>query len=346
MLPRSFFLLPFLCALNLCPAQTIPADPQREAMAGQRLNAAEVMALEAAVAKQPDDLSPRTKLLGYYFMRQYSSPEAKAARRPHIFWIIKNQPAAMIASLPYCNLDPDIDNDAYAQGKALWLQQTRAQATNTAVLGNAAQFFQLHDRDLAEGLLKQAQKAEPNNPKWSEQLGHLYALPNQDGKADAAKSLQEFERAQAADPDASSRFNRLDKLATQAFEAGDLKQASLYANDLLAAAPEHLKDWNYGNAIHTGNTVLGRIALRQGQIKPAKEYLLKAGQTLGSPQLHSFGPNMSLAKELAEKGETDVVVEYLDLCRKFWSMGDKNLDKWTKEVRAGIAPDFGANLLY
>jgi len=92
--------------------------------------------------------------------------------------------------------------------------------------------------------------------------------------------------------------------------------------------------------------VLGRIALRQGQIKLAKEYLLKAGQTPGSPQLNSFGPNMSLARDLAEKGEKDVVVEYFDQCRKFWRMGTDKLDKWTKEVRVGIMPDFGANLVY
>jgi tetratricopeptide (TPR) repeat protein len=194
--------------------------------------------------------------------------------------------------------------------------------------------------------LKQAQKTEPENPHWSDQLGNLYVLPNDDEKTDAAKSLQEFERAQAADPDASSRFYRLDELAKQAFAAADFKKASLYANELLAAAPQHPKDWNYGNAILTGNTVLGRIALRQGQIKLAKEYLLKAGQTPGSPQLNSFGPNMSLAKELAEKGEKDVVIEYFDLCRKFWSMGTEKLDKWAKEVRVGIMPDFGANLVY
>jgi hypothetical protein len=55
---------------------------------------------------------------------------------------------------------------------------------------------------------------------------------------------------------------------------------------------------------------------------------------------------MSLARDLAEKGEKDVVVEYFDQCRKFWRMGTDKLDKWTKEVRVGIMPDFGANLVY
>ncbi len=335
-----------MCALNVCPAQAEPADPHSDAIAGQRLKTDEIKALEASVAKNPDDLSARTRLLGNYFMRQYSSKEAKAARAKHIFWIIEHHPEAAIAGLPYCSLDPVMNGDAYHQAKELWLVQTKAQATNTSVLGNAANFFLLQDKELAENLLKQAQKAEPDNPHWSERLGHLYALHNDEGKTNERKSLQEFERAQAADTDESSRFYRLADLAKQAFAAGDLAKATQYANDLLAASANYPKDWNLGNAIHTGNTVLGRVALKQGRLQPAKEYLLKAGQTPGSPQLNSFGPNMSLAKELLEKGETDTVVQYFDLCRKFWHMGDKNLDKWTSEAKAGLAPDFGANLVY
>ena len=41
-----------------------------------------------------------------------------------------------------------------------------------------------------------------------------------------------------------------------------------------------------------------------------------------------------------------MVIEYFDLCRKFWTMGDAKLDQWTKDVRAGTVPDFGANLVY
>jgi len=176
-------------------------------------------------------------------------------------------------------------------------------------------------------------------------LGHLYALSGSQ-KADPAKALQEFERAQAADTNANSRFYRLDELAKQAFAAADLNKASLYATELLTTASQYPKDWNYGNAILVGNTVLGRIALRHGQIDAAKEYLLKAGHTPGSPQLNSFGPNMSLARDLAEKGEKDVVIEYFDLCRKFWTGNTEKLDKWTAEVKAGKVPDFGANLIY
>jgi hypothetical protein len=80
----------------------------------------------------------------------------------------------------------------------------------------------------------------------------------------------------------------------------------------------------------------------------ARSYLLAAGHTSGAPTLDSFGPNMMLAKEMLEKGETASVLEYFGLCDKFWDRSCQNgaLAEWTREVKAGIVPDFGANLIY
>ena len=63
-------------------------------------------------------------------------------------------------------------------------------------------------------------------------------------------------------------------------------------------------------------------------------------------QMNSFGPNMMLAKDLLEKGERDTVLQYFELCRKFWKMDWGKLNQWSKEVRMGQTPDFGANLIY
>ena len=85
-----------------------------------------------------------------------------------------------------------------------------------------------------------------------------------------------------------------------------------------------------------------------GDIERAKEHLLAAGNTSGSPQLNSFGPNMTLAKELLEQGERDVVLEYFRLCAKFWKSRSHlgTLEEWANQVKAGMVPDFGANLRY
>ena len=125
-----------------------------------------------------------------------------------------------------------------------------------------------------------------------------------------------------------------------------LDKAAEFANEALSGAAKYQHDWNYGNAIHKGNLVLGRVALRNNDTDEAKRRLKLAGQTPGSPQLDSFGPNMILAKELLQVGETDAVLEYFKLCEKFWDLDNGSLQRWTAQVLQGEIPDFGANLSY
>ena len=144
--------------------------------------------------------------------------------------------------------------------------------------------------------------------------------------------------------DAMRRFYALDRMAKMALEAGAAGKAAAYAEELLAAAALHTSDWNYGNALHDGHTVLGRLALLRGDTAKAREQLLASARTPGSPQLRSLGPTMKLAKELLDKGEKDAVVEYLTLCRNIWTMGLTSLSAWSQAVREGRTPDFGVSL--
>jgi len=54
---------------------------------------------------------------------------------------------------------------------------------------------------------------------------------------------------------------------------------------------------------------------------------------------------MVLARDLLLKGEKDVVLNYFNLCLKFWKSGKKQIDKWTAVVKDGEIPDFGTNLI-
>jgi hypothetical protein len=138
------------------------------------------------------------------------------------------------------------------------------------------------------------------------------------------------------------------EFARFAIEADEIDKAEDYASELLAVATAGPNASGYGGAIHHGNLVLGRVALRRGDIDSAKEYLIKAGKTPGSGSLSSFGPNMALAKELLEIGEKEAVVNYLELCKEFWDLGRKRqtLTRWIEEIRAEAIPQFGANLIY
>lgn len=152
------------------------------------------------------------------------------------------------------------------------------------------------------------------------------------------------ELAEAKTPE--ERFYALDDAAKESFVSGKIEDAREFAEELQALTPQFLENWNYGNAVQDANLVLGRIAVQEGRIEDAKRHLIEAGKSPGSPQMNSFGPNMSLAKDLLEKGEREVVLEYFDLCRKFWELHRDRLDEWSQEVKDGKVPDFGANLVY
>ena len=84
------------------------------------------------------------------------------------------------------------------------------------------------------------------------------------------------------------------------------KEARAIAETLLAS--NTVTNWNYGNVIYEMHSLLGRIALGEGDMAAARRHLAESGQTPGSPQLDSFGPDFVLAGELLRKGERDAVL--------------------------------------
>ncbi len=222
----------------------------------------------------------------------------------------------------------------FAQRRAEWLACIDSAPRDVYVLEQAADFVALLDPALAQDLYERARAIEPGNPSWTLKLARLHSRKNE-----AKLALAEAERALAMGASDTS-------LAQMAFDAGDMVKARAYAGQLISTAAAIGDGWNVGNLIHKGNLVLGRIALREGRIGDALIFLERSGQVQGSPQLNSFGPNMSLAKDLLEAGETRAVIAYFEQCRAFWKMGGSQLDRWAADVREGRIPNFGANLRY
>lgn len=126
------------------------------------------------------------------------------------------------------------------------------------------------------------------------------------------------------------RLRPLGIAAMASVDINDYAKAKRYADELLRLSVELFsKEKPDDDSTHKGNIVIGRLTLREGNIEAAKSYLLKSAMVEGSPVLGSFGPNMTLAKELLEKDERAVVLEYFDLCAKFWKQDrDGKLKKW------------------
>lgn len=323
-------------------------DAHRLASLGGQMNSDEKASLEEQLTKEPNDVEARTKLLGYYFISGRNDTDAKSARQRHVEWLIENAPESGVLGLPYGQLHKLLDRDGYDRAKQAWLKVIRESPENLKVLRNAAHFFLLNDAKISEELLLKGQKLAAEDPEWPALLGRVYSLEvmsNSTGpkrKAAAKKAFQQYELAYERS-ESIGRDALLPDLAKSAFDAGMIDDAEKFAEKMLEDVAE---GWNRGNRIHHGNLILGRIALSEGDVDEAKSRLLLAGKTNGSPQLNSFGPNMLLAKELLEKGESAAVLQYFELCKEFWTSPRRQLELWTADVKANRTPEFGANLAY
>lgn len=149
--------------------------------------------------------------------------------------------------------------------------------------------------------------------------------------------------------EANVLLDKLDKM----IESKDFQAGEDVAKAALEIAPKLKKSWIYGNLLHKSHLVLGFVALEKNDFKKAESELLASVKgNPGSPQMDTFGPNFALAKAwLEKKGNKKVVLEYIDLCAKFWESEvvkekSANINLWRSEIKEGKIPDFGANLDY
>jgi hypothetical protein len=182
------------------------------------------------------------------------------------------------------------------------------------------------------------------NPIWRTELTSEWRGMEQFATNKYAQALERLDHAGHY----IERFHALGDVAKMNFTFGKADDARAVATEMLALAERYKSEvWGKdgcGQAVHDGNLVLGRVALEQGAIEDAMRYLLEAGTSSGSPVLGSFGPNMSLARDLLERGERDTVLQYFERCGRFWQVD--TLKQWSDEVTAGRIPNFGANLIY
>ena len=87
--------------------------------------------------------------------------------------------------------------------------------------------------------------------------------------------------------------------------------------------------------------VLGRIALKRGDIENAKRHLMACADGSGSPVLSSFGPDMKLARDLLDRAEKDAVLEFLEMCATLYTHNGASYSQWAKMINDDQQPDFG-----
>jgi len=318
----------------------------RLSSAGRTLAVDDANKLQQTLATNPNDVAARVSLIAYYSTVRDESSRTK--KDDQALWFIRNLPDwENLRWIIQLRLDPVLDK-GFADAKQLWLDNLNKYKGNTTVIWNAADFFKINDEPFAEKLIKEAALLEPTNPRWPTELGHILMLEMRSAKGEkrrdfAARAYEQYSRAYTM-AQGAEKSSILTRLPVAAFEAGDLKHAREWALEILKQAATN-QNPILVDPVHHAHIVLGRVALVNGDMREAKEQLMLAGQTAGSPSLKSFGPNMSLAKDLLDKGERDTVIKYFEECASFWKDGGK-LSQWTTQVRAGETPQFGANLVY
>jgi hypothetical protein len=302
-------------------------DPEDLAV-GMQMTSEEARSLEEELQSSPADITVRTRLLGYYAGAMFASEDMAGSRAKHALWLIENAPDAGITGSVFCRLD---EPEATAAARA-WDQHLVRRPNEPNILAHAARFFQYSQPKRALELILKAQELAP---------GGGWKLEEEDPPRDCEVSCSH------AETNASAERNRLDELRSiiiHAVNNNDRQSAKSAATELLALASTLEGDLSCGDATYLGHHTLGCLAVADGDIAEASGRLLSAAGTPGSPVLGSFGPDMTLARALLERGEHSVVLLFLEKCHEFWSMGHGKLEVWTEDVRSGRMPDFLQNL--
>lgn len=169
--------------------------------------------------------------------------------------------------------------------------------------------------------------------------------------AERTKTLAQLKKDLTTEKNETQRFYILEEIVTKfasvPLPANTREEAKKSAETLLEMTTKFIDDWNYGNAVHHAYLVLGRLEVIKGNLDEAKRFLKLSAQS-GSPQLDAFGPNMTLAKELIDRGERPAVVEYFEDCLKFWDskIAKSKIEEWKADMARGKTPSFGGNLVY
>lgn len=194
----------------------------------------------------------------------------------------------------------------------------------------------------AEELLRRAKAVQPEDYRWPLHLAFLYKAQAHTASAPqqverASKSLAEFETALRLTSYRSDAW--LLQLPEVALIAGETAKARAYALGLLRLGWHSIANASQGSrsgeCIHRGNIVLGKIAFAANDLQQAKAHLIEAAKAPWVISKENKQPDITLAALLLERGERDVVIEYLKLCQLIWKDHKDELSARIEAVRNG-----------
>jgi hypothetical protein len=301
---------------------------------GKTLSKAKADELEAELRKSPEKIESRLLLIGYYTANA-RTPIDHTRLREHVLWMVENHPEHPATAEPSLRDLPD-DRDGNARILALWNKNIELHRDDIAVMKDAEKFFFSKDPAEADELIHQISAREPDNRQWPTELAQLYrmfGIPGEHIDDPAERAVESYKRVLELTKSAPARESLAGDMAQDAFKVGDSPAAAALSKIYLQGQDRA--------ATQRANTILGRIALRDGDIAAAKQYLLDSAGPAAAKDISVSGPTLILAKELLDHGEREVVLEYLTRCVSLWPRGQDALQIWIADIKRGSKPNFG-----
>jgi hypothetical protein len=263
---------------------------------------------------------------------------------------------------PFVHVNPVISPEGFNEVESEWLRLLAENPEDAEIARGAANFYCAKDLNRSIEILRNIVDMDQSQADVWVDLGRYCTDPKE-----KLNFFKEAQRQVAIQP------NLLVWIAKAAVEAGEFNTAEVYAKELLelvdTARAEYgdKLDWKEkgkslftralevtgdrstasklirtisDNAYHKhwGHTVFGHIALHRNDLSFALNHLNESGAVVGDHRLSSYGPSLTLAKELCLRGKWSNVAEYLRACENFWK--DERLPKWLSMVESHELPDF------
>jgi len=301
---------------------------------GKSISKSKAEELETSLRKDQEKIDDRLMLIGYYSANEKTVTD-RLRLRNHVLWMVELHPEHPATGEPSLRDLPD-DPEANNQILALWRKHLETRNDDLAVLKNAEKFFFSKDPGEAERLIQRIAEKEPSNREWPNELAQLYrmfGIPGRTSDDPADRAAESYKRVLALTRNASARETLAGDMAEAAFKLGDFRGAA-------ALARIHLQGRDQ-TAPQRANTILGRVAMRTGDVPGAKQFLLNSSGPEASKDVSLVGPTMVLAKELLDAGERDAVLQYLANCLSLWPRGEDVLQIWIADIKSGKNPKFG-----
>ena len=330
----------------------------------KKLTAGEVKNTEALLVREPANMEARKALLAHYGSYETKKTVAtEKARINHRIWFIQNRPEMTeLEVMAFFDVSKFTKDPAYDLLKAEWLKQVALYPRKSQIRLNAASFMDNVEPSAAISLLSEGEKIDPEEYEFPLKLAEIYESRSKDPtvagtlqrnyldlaleKGEHALSQIKKERSRTRDRD---RKELLLKLSKVGLELKKYERTRAFATELILDFGNDPDEYGYEESVHTGNIILGRIALAENDVAKAKEHLLIAIRApLRSESAYLSDIDFELARALLAKGEKDAILEYLRLCLSLREK-EKELDElykseinalksWQEEIKAGKIP--------